>query len=201
MSASEHDHYELKRRIASLRDTADYRADQVIDGVTEAIVDRMLQLGLNRAELAALLGVTPARITNLLRGANNFTVRTLIDVAVALDCALTMGLIPHEADSPVRYGLQAKAGRPVVAAESRVAYRASGAKSTYKSRDGEIRAHLASGKLKVEGDHISMLHERDRTYRPARFRKAGARTDKEKTNVGRSAYYRDRILAVARELE
>ncbi|MFA5845147.1 MAG: helix-turn-helix transcriptional regulator [Coriobacteriia bacterium] len=189
MSGEEHGHEGLGRRMAGLRDTADYRAEQVIDSVTEAIVDRMLELGLNRTELANLLGVSPARITNLLRGANNFTVRTLIDVSVALDCSLMIALVPHEA------------GRSVVAAESRAAYRTTRPRHPYVSRDDEIREHLVSGKLKVDGGRVYMRHESDQTYRVARFRKTGAHSAKEKTDVGRRAYYRDRIIAVAREMK
>ncbi|MBA4370677.1 MAG: hypothetical protein C0418_03750, partial [Coriobacteriaceae bacterium] len=69
------------------------------------------------------------------------------------------------------------------------------------SRDDEIRGHLASGKLKVDGERIFMRHENEQTYQPARFRNAGTHSAKQKTNVGRRSYYRDRILAVAREIE
>jgi len=191
----------LRERIAGLRDGVDYRTEHAIDSITEAIVDRMLELGLSRAELASLLGVSPARVTNLLRGTNNFTLRTLTEVAMALDCDLVIGLVPRQAGASLEHELLPEAGHAEVAAESRIVYRTARPTSTYSSRDDEIREHLASGTLRVEGDRILMRHESDGAYRPARFRKAGTHSDMEKTNVGKRAYYRDRIVAISREME
>ena len=42
----------LGQRIARTRDTADYQVEQVIDGNTEAIVDRLSELALTRKDLA-----------------------------------------------------------------------------------------------------------------------------------------------------
>lgn len=189
----------LGRRIAKLRDGADYHADEVVDRLTEAVVDRMLELGLSRAELADRLAVSPARVTSLLRGTNNFTVRTLTEVARALDCDLAIALVPSTANPAAGLDPGADAGHPVIAAESRAAYRTTPPRASYSSRDDEIREHLASGKLKVDGDEVLMRRETDQEYRPATFRRAGTHSTKLKTNVGRRAYYRDRIIAVAHE--
>ena len=200
MNGSKADHSALQRRIADLRDTTDYLTEQVIDDVTETIVDRMFELGLNRKELAGLLGVSPARITNLLRGVNNFTVRTLVDLAVALDCDLTVVFAAREVDASIAHRPRSAATHPIVAAESRATYRTARQSPSYASRDDEIREHLGSGKLKVDDGRVYMRHESDQGYRPARFRKAGTHSEMEKTNVGKRAYYRDRILAIAREM-
>ena len=90
---------ELRQRIAGLRDTAGYRTEQAIDSVTEAMAIRMEVLDLSRAELASRLGISPAQVTNLLRGSNNFTVRTLSEIATALGCDLVIDLVPREQDS------------------------------------------------------------------------------------------------------
>jgi len=87
---------ELRQRIASLRDTADYRTEEAIDLVTETMAKQMQALGLGRSELATRMGVSPAQVTNLLRGSNNFTVRTLSEIAMALECDLVIDLVPHE---------------------------------------------------------------------------------------------------------
>ncbi len=195
MSADGTSHDDLRRRIADLHEANTYRVEQVVDGLTEAIVDRMLELSLSRAGLAERLGVTPARVTNLLRGANNFTIRTLVDLSAALECDLTVSLVPHLAGSDEK-----SADLPVVAAESPAVYRAAHRGASYASRDGEIREHLLSGKLKVEGDRVFMRHEDDQSYRLARFRPSGTHSTQEKTNVGRHAYYRSRILAVAKSI-
>jgi len=200
MSDSGFDYEALRERIAGLREGAGYRTEQAIYSITEDIVNRMLELDLSRVELASRLGVSPARVTNLLRGANNFTLRTLTELAMALDCDLAIGLVPHQAGASVEREPQSEAGGAEVAAEARAVYQAERLTHTYASRDKEIREHLSSGKLKVEGDSVLMRHERDRAYRPARFRKAGTHSAMEKTNVGRRAYYRDRIIAISREM-
>lgn len=199
MSAAEDAHGPLARRAIEARDTVDYQTEQTLDCVTEAIVDRMAELGLTRRDLSALIGVSPARITMLLRGSNNFTVRTLVEVSRALECDLSVTLIPHGVDSPAGFRLSPTGSDPAVATETRTEYRVPTQRLAYGSRDDEIRAHLASGKLKVEGERVCMRHESDGTYRPSKFRKAGTHSTMEKTNVGRRAYYRDRIIAVARD--
>jgi transcriptional regulator with XRE-family HTH domain len=45
----------------------------------------MKEKGMTRAKLAGLLGVTPAAVTKLLNGNPNFTLKTLLKVADALD--------------------------------------------------------------------------------------------------------------------
>lgn len=200
MNTSEDAHGGLGRRVAEARGSVDYQTEQILDSVTEAIVDRMLELGLSRRDLADRIGVSPARITRLLRGVNNFTVRTLVEVSRALECDLSVALVPQGVDSPAAYRLTGKTSGSAEAAESRVAYGAPRRRSGYASRDNEIRAHLASGKLKTDGERVYMRHESDGEYRPAKFRRAGIHSAMEKTNVGRRAYYRDRIIAVADQL-
>jgi len=191
----------LGRRAAGARDSSDYQTEQVLDCVTEAMVDRMMEMGLNRRDLAGRLGVSPAQVTRLLRGVNNFTVRTLVEVSRALDCDLSVALIPHGMDTPAAYRPAAATSDPAQAAEARAAYAVPRRRPTHGSRDGEIRALLLSGKLKTDGDRVFMRHESDGGYRPAKFRAAGTHSTMEKTNVGPRAYYRQRILAVANELQ
>ena len=77
MSNTEFSGDDLQARLESIRAGSDYKTEQAIDVITEAIIDRMLELSLSRVELAGRLGVSPARVTNLLRGAT-FTVRSLV---------------------------------------------------------------------------------------------------------------------------
>lgn len=182
---------DLQARLESVRAGNDYRTEQAIDAITEAIIDRMLELKLSRAELAGRLGVSPARVTNLLRGAN-FTMRTLVEIGSALDCDFVVGLRRAGRDS-----CTGTAGAEV-AAESRAAYRTRRT-AGYASRDGEIRNLLASGKLKVERGVVYMWRERERAYAPATFRTTHGSDDVLRTNVGSRAYYKDRILLVAED--
>ncbi len=194
MSDSEFSGDALQARLESVRASRDYRTELVIDAVTEAIIDRMLELHLSRTELAERLGVTPARVTNLLRGAN-FTVRTLVEIGSVLDCSVSVGFEPHALDAG------SKATGAEVAAESRAAYGAQRRTASHASRDGEIREHLASGKLKVERGIVYMWREREQAYAPATFRATHGREETLRTNVGSRAYYKERILAVAETID
>ncbi|MDP2233961.1 MAG: helix-turn-helix transcriptional regulator [Actinomycetota bacterium] len=187
------------RRVDEYRAGAERPLEEIIDGLTETIVDRMLDMGLNRAQLAGLLGVSSARVTNILRGNTNFTMRSLVEIASALGCDLSVSMRPRSADAR-EANSNASNGRPFVAAESKQAYKTPGSGPKYASRDPEIREHLRSGKLKVEEGVVYMRREQDGLYYPATLRKTNGNRERLRTNVGRRAYIEHRILAVAQKM-
>jgi len=73
--------------------------ERLILEVTESIANVMEEHGISRAELAKRLGKSPAFVTKLLRGDNNFTLRTLSDVFFAMDygARLTLGPVGQDA--------------------------------------------------------------------------------------------------------
>lgn len=75
----------FNEKLAALEGDADFRLEEVILDLTEQISARMKEKGMTRAKLAELLGVTPAAVTKLLNGNPNFTLKTLLKVADALD--------------------------------------------------------------------------------------------------------------------
>ena len=66
--------------------------------VTTAITWRMKQLGVNKADLARTMGVSPGRVSQILSGDENITLRTLASVCVALDAQLDVKLVPNGGD-------------------------------------------------------------------------------------------------------
>ena len=56
----------------------------------------MRECGLTRADLASRMGVSPGRISQVLSGGENLTLRTLASVATALDARFEMDLRPRE---------------------------------------------------------------------------------------------------------
>lgn len=197
-----YEYNEFQALFAADRLTPGYRLEGAILAVTEAIYDRMVELGLTRKEFAERMGVSPARVTNMFKGLGNFTLGTMVEAAHALDCELSITLVPHEVGEAGEYRApEPELAGATVAAEGPARYgRIPRATRADRSRDDEIRAHLISGKLRVEGDEVLMRHERDGAYHPATFRRSSAHSAMEKTNVGRRAYYRERILAMAREI-
>ncbi|HWN01264.1 MAG TPA: helix-turn-helix transcriptional regulator [Streptosporangiaceae bacterium] len=71
------------------RDQAEAKVDEEMHGLvtqlTNEITFHMRERGLSRAELAARMGVSPGRISQILGGGENLTLRTLAALATALD--------------------------------------------------------------------------------------------------------------------
>jgi transcriptional regulator with XRE-family HTH domain len=57
----------------------------LITGLTNEINWHMRERGLSRADLAARMGVSPGRVSQILGGGENLTLRTLAALATALD--------------------------------------------------------------------------------------------------------------------
>ncbi len=79
----------------------DQRAmDAQIDGEMIALVTQltnevnwhMRERGLTRADLAALMGVSPGRVSQILSGGENLTLRTLAALSTALDAHFNIAL-------------------------------------------------------------------------------------------------------------
>ncbi|WP_229686440.1 helix-turn-helix domain-containing protein [Longimycelium tulufanense] len=62
---------------------------------TAAIRTFMSRHKIDQATLAAMLGVTPGRVSQILSGDANLTLRTLASVAAALDARFEVTLAPH----------------------------------------------------------------------------------------------------------
>lgn len=62
----------------------DYEFDKVAIEVGEQIVARMEELGMTQADLAREMGVTRARVSQILRGNDNLTLKSIVAVAIGL---------------------------------------------------------------------------------------------------------------------
>ncbi len=74
------------------------REETLIFDATEEICRILDERGLRRKDLAELLGVTKARVTHLLSGKRNITLRTLAVMAYALDHRVEIALIPMDGE-------------------------------------------------------------------------------------------------------
>ena len=64
--------------------------------IAEQVAQRRLALGLSQKELAHLTGTTQSAIARLERGGRPPRINTLLRIAEALDCELTVQLEPKE---------------------------------------------------------------------------------------------------------
>jgi transcriptional regulator with XRE-family HTH domain len=67
--------------------------------VTDEITWQMRTLGLSRADLAARMGVSPGRVSQVLSGGENFTLRTIVGLAAAVGARFDVQLHPENGDS------------------------------------------------------------------------------------------------------
>ncbi len=89
----------LTERLEQLRKTPEYELELLKLEVSDAIAARMQELEINQAELARRMGVSRARVTQILRGNDNLTLRTLVLLAHALQSRLVVGIEPADSDT------------------------------------------------------------------------------------------------------
>jgi transcriptional regulator with XRE-family HTH domain len=80
-----------------LDEATDDQLSSLITQVTNEINWQMSQRGLTRADLASRMGVSPGRVSQVLSGGENLTLRTLASMAVALDSQFDLVLKPVKA--------------------------------------------------------------------------------------------------------
>jgi transcriptional regulator with XRE-family HTH domain len=88
--------------IGERKGTPEFEFDLLAISVGEAIVERMDALGLTRTELAERMSVSRARVTQVLTGSDDLTLKTLAAVANALDSAVAVKLEPATTKPAVR---------------------------------------------------------------------------------------------------
>ncbi len=70
----------------------DYEFTKVAIDVGEQIVARMEERGMTQADLARKMGVSRARISQILRGNDNLTLKSIVAVAIGLDSRVDVQL-------------------------------------------------------------------------------------------------------------
>ena len=74
--------------ISSVSNRRLLRQEELILEVTEALSQALKKEGINKKDLADRLGRTKGFVSQLLAGGRNLTLRTIADVADALDCCI-----------------------------------------------------------------------------------------------------------------
>jgi len=104
---------------ADANDHLEYELARLPRDVTTAITWYMKENDVTRRELAARMSVTPGRVSQILSGDENLTLRTLAAVCVALDAHLQVDVVPNSAAGAVP-----DRSRAAVAPGPRAGYRA-----------------------------------------------------------------------------
>lgn len=74
------------------RDSFEFKLAALKIEVTERILEAMERRSMNRKQLADSLGVSKASVSRLLNNGSNATLKTLLQIAEALDCDLIVGI-------------------------------------------------------------------------------------------------------------
>lgn len=81
-------------------DAVEYESARLQRELSTAVTWFMDERGISKRELARRLKVTPGRISQILSGGENLTLRTLATVCTALDAHLRVELIPDKPADP-----------------------------------------------------------------------------------------------------
>ena len=81
----------------------------LVTQLTNEITFHMRECGLSRAELAARMGVSPGRISQILGGGENLTLRTLAALTSALDARFDVELTSLKVDDTFTSGAKTDA--------------------------------------------------------------------------------------------
>jgi transcriptional regulator with XRE-family HTH domain len=88
----------LRLGVTSGQEATEARVDealsQLITQLTNEINWHLHERGLTRADLASRMGVSPGRVSQVLSGGENLTLRTLASLATALDAQFELELRP-----------------------------------------------------------------------------------------------------------
>jgi antitoxin component HigA of HigAB toxin-antitoxin module len=70
-----------------------FEEERVLVDAAELVSTAMELRGINRSELATKLNCSKAYVTQVLRGSQNLTLKTLVDVFYGLNCRLVLGAL------------------------------------------------------------------------------------------------------------
>jgi len=93
----------LRKKIESYKDDFDFRLESFIFDLTERISKRMKERNISRSKLAELLGISPPAVTKILNGNSNFTLKTLLSLADALELDLKIDFKEKEVAPSIDY--------------------------------------------------------------------------------------------------
>ena len=93
----------IAEMLADAKKSDEYWEEMAMCQFTEDLCARMEEKGVSRSELARMIGKSPAWVTQMLRGGNNFTLRTMVQLSRALKGELQVNVKPEGAVSSLFY--------------------------------------------------------------------------------------------------
>jgi transcriptional regulator with XRE-family HTH domain len=93
---------QLDDLVADKTSRAEYKHELAISAFTNGVARVMDEQGVSQSELARRLGVSRARVSQLMQHTSSPTLRTMIEVATALGCEIILG-VTRGGSQPARF--------------------------------------------------------------------------------------------------
>jgi transcriptional regulator with XRE-family HTH domain len=87
---------QLDELVSDHDDQVEYRHELAISAFTNDVAGLMAARGVSQSELARRLGVSRARVSQLMQHRSSPTLRTMVEVAAALGCEFGIRMVPRE---------------------------------------------------------------------------------------------------------
>jgi transcriptional regulator with XRE-family HTH domain len=94
------------------RRTVIFESTRLAHDVTTQITAYLAERGITRAALASRMKITPGRVSQILSGDENLTLKTLAAVAAAVDARAEIRIVPVDAYSSGAVAAADPGGRP-----------------------------------------------------------------------------------------
>jgi DNA-binding Xre family transcriptional regulator len=91
----------FKNMLEEFKDDFDFRLESLILGITDDICKEMEAQNITKSDLARRLEISPAAVTKILNGNANFTLKSILKIAMALDTVPIIGLSQKQPDGNV----------------------------------------------------------------------------------------------------
>lgn len=99
---------EFAESLKTCRRSVEYVSEELFLDVTDQIVNGMKKAGVSRSGLAKRMGTQPSRITALLSGRENLTLKTLVKMCLSLDLKASIELFPFGAERARGMGFETR---------------------------------------------------------------------------------------------
>jgi len=86
---------QLNDLVSDAASQAEYQHELALSSFTNAVARVMQEKNVNQSELARRLGVSRARVSQLLQHTSSPTLRTMVEVAQALECDVSLVVVPQ----------------------------------------------------------------------------------------------------------
>jgi len=88
----------FKNEFEEAKDSVEFKLEHTEILLTEKILERMTECGISRSDLAKKMKTSKAYISKLFNNGSNMTLKSMLALAEAVGCSLSIDLLPNATD-------------------------------------------------------------------------------------------------------